>query len=141
MLVRGLYASRASEPDNETVFSAIVAQSRRNNAALGITGLLCMAGGVFIQALEGGRDEVSELYNRIAADPRHHSVRLLIYGEIDRRNFAQWGMGRVDLSALNSAVLLKYYRRAELDPFNARGEATEALLRELVDTGAIGSRT
>ncbi|MDX2277474.1 MAG: BLUF domain-containing protein [Hyphomonadaceae bacterium] len=140
MLVRCLYASRASEPDNDNVFASIVAQSRKNNLPIGVTGLLCMAGGVFIQALEGGRDEVSELYGKIASDTRHRHVRLLSYGEIERRNFAQWSMGKVDIAALNSAVLLKYYRRAELDPFSAPAEATQALLHELVETGAIGSR-
>ena len=36
-----------------------------------MTGVLCFSGEIFLQVLEGGRAQVSKLYNRIAADPRH----------------------------------------------------------------------
>jgi hypothetical protein len=44
----------------------------KNNPALGITGLLCVSDDLFMQVLEGGRDEVCELYNTIVRDDRHH---------------------------------------------------------------------
>jgi hypothetical protein len=36
--------------------------------------VLCYAGGIFLQVLEGGRGAVNALYNRIVADPRHRDV-------------------------------------------------------------------
>lgn len=140
MLVRCLYASRATAPVSDRLFEDILEQSRRNNAARGVTGLLCFTKDTFVQVLEGGRDEVCELYNRIARDDRHGNVRLLVYEEISERQFASWTMGQVNVDAVNPALLLKYSERAELQPFKVPGRATLALLLELAKSGAIMSR-
>ncbi len=140
MLVRLLYASRAVATTSAAMLDGILEQSRKNNPAQGITGLLCVSGDVFIQLLEGGRDEVCELYNAIARDDRHQQVRLLSYQEIAERNFGAWTMGQVNIAKINPALLLKYLRRAELDPFDCSGQATMALLHELVATASIVNR-
>jgi hypothetical protein len=49
-------------------------------------------------------------------------------------------MGRVDLARVNPSVLLKYFKRAELDPFDASGSATLSLLGELVASASIVGR-
>ena len=59
MLVRLLYASRAVDTSPEAI-EAILAQSRQHNPACGITGVLCYGGGIFLQAIEGGRSAVSD---------------------------------------------------------------------------------
>ena len=137
MLVRCLYASRAARPLTGTLLDEILDQSRNKNPALGITGLLCVSGDVFIQVMEGGRDEVCDLFNAIVRDDRHETVRLLIYEEIQERKFANWTMGQVNIDKLNPAMLLKYFRRAELNPFDCTGAATMALISDLVDSGSI----
>ena len=140
MLVRCLYASRAAAGTGPAILDEILVQSRRNNPAKGITGMLCVSNDVFIQLLEGGRDEVCELYNAIVRDTRHQNVRLLAYDEISQRQFGSWTMGRVDLARVNPSVLLKYFKRAELDPFDASGSATLSLLGELVASASIVGR-
>lgn len=67
MLVRCLYASRPIEPLSGPFLDSILQQSRKNNPALGITGLLCVSKDLFIQVIEGGRDEVCDLFNAIVA--------------------------------------------------------------------------
>ena len=67
MLVRLLYASRAVDTRAETIES-ILNQSRQFNPTSGITGILCYGGGIFLQAIEGGRSPVSELYGHIQQD-------------------------------------------------------------------------
>lgn len=140
MLVRCLYASRAAAGTGPAMLDDILAQSRRNNPKQGITGMLCVSNDVFIQLLEGGRDEVCELYNAIIRDGRHENVRLLTYEEISQREFGNWTMGQVNLSKVNPSLLLKYFKRAELDPFNASGTSTLALLHELVASASIIGR-
>ena len=140
MLVRCLYASRPVQPLTGPFLDSILNQSRKNNPALGITGLLCVSENLFIQVIEGGRDEVCELYNAIVRDVRHEKVRLLQYEEITERQFGSWTMGQVSIAKLNPAMLLKYFRRAELDPFDCSGQATMALLAELVATASILNR-
>ena len=139
MLVRLLYASRAAEPIRPDVLSSILRKSNQNNPAAGITGVLCFSGDVFLQALEGGRTQVSRLYNRIAADPRHKDVVMLSYEDIDERSFAGWSMGQVNMARLNPALILKYSDRAVLDPFTVNGRVSLALLNELVATASVMS--
>jgi hypothetical protein len=137
MLVRCLYASRPLQAPSGPFLANILAQSRKNNPALGITGLLCVTQDLFVQVIEGGRDEVCEVFNTIVRDDRHTNVRLLIYEEIAERQFGNWTMAQVNISNLNPAMLLKYFKRAEFDPFSVSGEATLALLTDLIATGAV----
>ena len=137
MLVRLMYASRAAHPVDQEEMQAILRQSKSANAALGITGVLCCTGGLFIQVLEGGRGAVNHLYNRIVTDPRHTEVLLLTYAEIAERRFAGWTMGQVHLSRLNPALLLKYSETATLDPYAVSGAATAALFDEMVASAAV----
>lgn len=140
MLVRCLYASRAVTPLDPARVDSIIAQSHRNNPPLGITGLLCIADGIFVQVLEGGRDAVSDLFNTIIRDDRHHSVRILSYLEISERRFGNWNMGQVNIAKINTALLLKYSEKPVLDPFTTSATATLALLDDLVASGSIGNR-
>ena len=140
MLVRCLYASRPAAALQGAGLDLILAQSRKNNPALGITGLLCVSENLFVQVIEGGRDEVCELFNAIVRDDRHQNVRLLTYEEIAERRFGNWTMGHVSIAKLNPALLLKYFKRVELDPFDCSGAATMALLGELVATASILNR-
>jgi hypothetical protein len=141
MLVRLLYASRAVSPIRPDTLGAIAAKAMPNNAALGVTGLLCHGEDVFLQVLEGGRAEVSTLYNRIACDPRHRDVTLLAYEEIAERDFAGWAMGQVNLNRLNPSMVLKYSEKTALDPYVMPGKAALALLGELVETGSVACPT
>jgi len=137
MLVRLLYASRAAASTDDDALAEIVKQSQANNHRLGVTGVLCFADGVFMQALEGGRSTVSALYHRIAQDARHRDVVLLSYQEIAERRFAGWAMGQANLSRLNPALLLKYSETATLDPYAVSGAASMALFGELVATASV----
>lgn len=140
MIVRCVYASRAASSLTSPMVEDILEASRSHNPASGITGILCYSGDVFIQVLEGGRDEVCDLYNAIVRDERHTNVRLLIFEEIRERKFCNWTMGHVDLSKVNPGLLLKYHERAVLNPFANSGAATMALLDELVATAAVSTR-
>ena len=140
MLVRLLYASRATQALTPELVESIMAQSRAHNPEQGVTGILCYSGDIFMQVLEGGRDAVCELYNTIARDDRHQKVRLLSYEEIFERRFANWTMGQVNLARVNPSLMLKYAKKAELDPFNCSGQASMALLDDLIATGAVLGR-
>ncbi|WP_296509143.1 BLUF domain-containing protein [Rhodoferax sp.] len=139
MLVRLLYASRALDSNPEAI-EAILSQSRNYNPTCGITGILCYGGGIFLQAIEGGRMAVSELYGHIQKDARHKDVVLLHYEEITERRFGGWTMGQVNMSKINTNILLKYAERPELDPYSVSGKVSLALLEELMATASIIGR-
>ena len=140
MLVRMLYASRAAAPLQAQVIDAILAQSRDHNPKLGIIGMLCYSDDLFLQFLEGGRDEVCELYNTIVRDDRHTNVRLLSFEEIAERRFGSWTMGHVNVATVNPSLLLKYAKLPVLNPFNCSGQASMALLNELIATASVVGR-
>lgn len=136
MLVRLLYVSRSVDTEPVAIES-ILSQSRQYNPACGITGILCYGGGIFLQALEGGRMAVNTLYNHIQRDVRHQDVTLLAYDEITERRFGGWTMGQVNVAKVNTSVLLKYSEKAELDPYGVSGQVSLALLDELMATANI----
>ena len=139
MLVRLIYASRAAD-DSAAAIEAILTQAREHNPASGITGVLCYGGGVFLQAIEGGRSQVSALFGHIQRDVRHQDVELLHYEEIDERRFGGWTMGQVNLSRINHAIVLKYSESMELNPYAVSGRMSLALLEELMATASIVGR-
>ena len=140
MLVRLLYVSRAIEKDSSAAIESILHASRNHNLHHGITGILCYGGGVFLQAIEGGREAVNKLYNHIIEDPRHNDVVLLHYEEITERRFGGWTMGQVNLSKLNTSIVLKYSEKPEFDPYSVSGKVSLALLEELMATASIIGR-
>jgi hypothetical protein len=141
MLVRLLYASRATNEIDDALVASILERSQKYNLEHGITGILCTSPqrSVFLQLLEGGRAAVNALYEAIVRDPRHRDVTLLDYAEIGERRFAGWRMGIVNLNRVNLGTILRFSESPVLDPFSMSGKAALALLEELASSGAVAS--
>ena len=137
MLIRLMYASRFAEPLKQDALMALFKQASARNLTLGVTGVLCHTGDTFLQVLEGGRAAVSQLYNRIAQDPRHREVTLLSLEEAAERRFAGWAMGQADINRLNPGLVLKFSESTVLDPFTASAKVSQAIVDELVATASI----
>lgn len=140
MLVRLLYVSRALDPNDAEAIQSILDSARQHNIGNGITGILCYGGGIYLQAIEGGRTAINELYGHIVRDKRHKDVVLLDYQEITERRFGGWTMGMVNLTKLNTSIVLKYSEKPELDPYAVSGAVSLALLEELMLTASIIGR-
>jgi hypothetical protein len=97
-----LYASSASSNLSKEDLLEILVTSRQNNERLGITGLLLYKDGNIMQALEGERTAVEQVYAKIVQDPRHHGLLKLLARDIERREFGEWSMGFRDLNAAAS---------------------------------------
>ncbi len=142
MLVRLLYSSKSVDPIDDKLIESILERSRAKNPEHGITGVLCTynTGNVFVQVLEGGRQEVNQLYSNIVRDSRNTEVTLLHYSEVPARAFSGWRMGSVDLNRVNLSTILRYSEKPRFDPSTMTGEAAMALLEELIETAAVVSR-
>jgi Sensors of blue-light using FAD len=77
--------------------------SRERNAKRGVTGMLLYKGGNFMQALEGGDRTVRALFNKIAKDPRHHHLNVLIEEDRHERQFADYSMAFRNLDSPDAA--------------------------------------
>ena len=133
-LIRLIYASRATFEDAgaggvEPQVGRILMQSRRNNPRQAIGGVLHYGDGRFLQCLEGERDAVNALYNRIARDDRHADVQVLSAGGVAERYFANWSMKYVPVEETIKHTLREHGLR-EFDPYRFN----EALVDDLLAT-------
>lgn len=87
------YASAGTVDFSDEDLVELLAKSRRNNAAAGISGMLLYHEGSFLQVLEGPEEAVENLYERICKDTRHSEAILLFRREHDHRQFDNWTMG------------------------------------------------
>ncbi|MBF9143915.1 BLUF domain-containing protein [Hymenobacter properus] len=88
-----VYQSSATTGLNEAELTALLTQSRNWNHGHELTGLLLYSNGDIMQVLEGPKEEVYYIFNRIAQDARHGRVVKLSDGPIAARRFSQWSMG------------------------------------------------
>lgn len=106
-----VYISAAKRRCDPPELASILEVARKNNARLGVTGILLYEDGSFIQVLEGDRPVVQELFDKIARDPRHDRVSVLGDRAVDTRSFGEWTMGYV---SLNPAILKQLPKRHSL---------------------------
>ncbi|MCA6073556.1 BLUF domain-containing protein [Fulvivirga sp. 1062] len=93
-----MYVSYAVTPLTDAELELLLDTCRKNNELLGVTGMLMYIDGKFIQVLEGERDVINGLYDRIVTDKRHKKISKIIEGKSSKRNFPDWNMGFKSMS-------------------------------------------
>lgn len=92
-----IYVSSATELFSTAELVDILRTSRENNVVLDVSGMLLYKGGNLMQVLEGEKDAVLTLYDKISRDPRHHGVITMLDGFEETRQFPSWTMAFRDL--------------------------------------------
>lgn len=92
-MIRLIYKSTATKPFTESDINALLEKARYNNKQRDITGFLIIKGKTFIQAIEGNKNNIEELFCIIKKDQRHKDITIIKKYEIDKRLFTQWDMG------------------------------------------------
>ena len=90
---RVIYCSQATHDVSPEELVALLEVSRRNNEAVGLSGMLLYSSQSFLQVLEGEPAALEETYRRIGADDRHVNLRLLMDAEVAAPLFPDWTMG------------------------------------------------
>lgn len=132
-LVRLVYASEAtfvgSSADQgiELEVGRILSASRRNNARAEVGGVLYYGNGYFFQCLEGKRDAVVDVFQRICTDPRHKNAKILVKGFTNRRLFQDWSMKYLPAEK-NLRDFLVQHGLKEFSPFDYDREIVDRLL-------------
>ncbi len=88
-----IYASQSVKDWSTQELAELLQQSKKNNNEKGITGMLVYSRGRFMQILEGEKNQVLSLFNRIEKDERHKSVFVVLEGNTEKRIFEKWSMG------------------------------------------------
>ena len=89
MLMQLVYCSRPTSTPTELVAS-LLPLSTNNNRNKNITGLIITCEHFIMQVIEGERNDINYLYNKIVSDPRHTDVTLLRYNTQANREFGDW---------------------------------------------------
>ena len=105
-LISVTYVSAARSLFSDVEIEDLLRHSRMANAAVDVTGLLLYWDGNFLQYIEGPKESVEKLLDRIRIDPRHGGLIILDKTKIAERAFPDWRMGftRVDSPALVEAT-------------------------------------
>lgn len=103
MPYRLIYSSEATGDMSMPELEQMLAQSRARNTLRDVTGVLVYVDGVFLQILEGEREAVAALMEKIGQDSRHRKVKVFHEEETERRTFGSWRMAFVSPSAADMA--------------------------------------
>ena len=76
-IIRLTYVSKFSRPLSREEINQIGEISERNNSNQNLTGMLVALGGMFFQVIEGQKDKVEKLFDKICKDDRHNRVIMI----------------------------------------------------------------
>lgn len=131
-LVRLIYASRfCVDKFDPKELANINRSSQKNNKVLDISGSLVFGEDFFLQCLEGGQEAVSKTFHRISNDPRHESIIMINFEEIDQREFSEWEMKFVVLTEANTALIKKYSTTSKFNPIKMHASNALELMKAL----------
>ena len=98
-----IYYSFSRSEVSSSELEGILRKARDWNQAHELTGFLIyrfnkmFKRGNFLQIIEGPKNSILLAWERISADPRHHTITVLEDGNFVERNFSAWSMGLKNL--------------------------------------------
>ena len=128
MAHRLIYVSRITDLGG---LKEILDISRRQNHARGVTGAMCVVGGVIMQCLEGELSTLQSLYSKIVKDARHRDAKLLRMERAERPFFKGWDMALLTWTDETKAIFEFFMPEAELDLYSIDADKAITLLRAL----------
>lgn len=88
-----IYFSTARKDLKEKELNELLLKARAYNVINNITGILLSIEGDFLQILEGTKENVEFLYEKIKKDDRHNEIVTISESRISERQFPDWSMG------------------------------------------------
>ena len=85
--------------------SDILNEARLGNARDGVTGVLTVVEGRFVQIIEGPEAALDGLMAKLLRDPRHTDLTVLERRRAERRSFGDWDMVSPRLASRELALL------------------------------------
>ena len=133
VLYRLAYVSHAREDVDVNDFHDIDHKASLHNSELGVTGCLLFCSGWFLQVLEGGLNEVNEIFSKINADSRHDHVMISEMRRIDKRLFPEWNMRFIFHPSRHAIedIYFKYSVNKAFAPASLEGDALTNFLFEV----------
>ncbi|MEO6733465.1 MAG: BLUF domain-containing protein [Ferruginibacter sp.] len=130
------YLSAASNLFSNDDLVDILTKSRLNNTRLGITGLLLYHEGSILQILEGEKEDMYTLFNKIKNDARHKGVIKMFDRSIEQRSFPDWSMGFKQVSNEDWSSLHGYLNLDDINELNPITDSQSTLIVSMIKSFA-----
>lgn len=128
-----VYQSFANSEFSYSDLNDLMVLSKYKNNELAITGCLVYHQRTFIQVIEGERDKVKELFEKIKQDDRHSKIERVWESEIPSRGFSGWSMSLMNLEDIRFTELFSDYLKTDILDYDVKGIITtsKSLMHEL----------
>ncbi len=134
-MYRLIYKSQSIAKIDQEMVKDIIEHSWATNEKNQITGVLLATRTHFLQALEGGFDEINETFFRIISDPRHGFIQIISFAPAARRLFDGWTMQGFDLFDLDleleNRLKVKYGEESDSVRFPTEEWSVLALMADM----------
>jgi hypothetical protein len=127
-----IYTSQATFSFTDEDLAALLHNSRQRNEQRGLTGVLLYSDNEFLQVLEGEQATITQLYDQLRHDLRHHHLTELAYGPITARRFAEWTMGFQTLVPAQMQQVRGYFEPGRLPMASPSFSSQDTLLVDLL---------
>lgn len=135
-LYRLTYASRSTFKPflNEGGVDGNIAQilntARESNKKAGLVGALYYGNGCFFQCLEGKKEQIDLLFEKLLKDSRHKDLKILSYQPIVSSGFSSWEM---KYATIDNEVrsFLRQHGITKFDPYKFNDQMTANLVEML----------
>ena len=131
MLSRLIYASEVAQDLSPEGLQALLKTARQCNRLHDVSGMMAFDSHYFLQAIEGSREALSQLYSNLVRDRRHKRLVLLSFESIEQRSFSDWTMGFAAADASRRRLYLRHGPSARFDPYQLKASGALALLMGL----------
>jgi hypothetical protein len=134
-----VYASRATFPLSanpyqiEPEVADILEKARANNRNKRLVGVLCFGNGYFLQCLQGGIDEITELIDVLKKDTRHTDIKILSNKRIHQKSFSKWYMKYAGVGSDIQAIL-QQHKLSSFNPYQFNDAVLESIIQHLATT-------
>ena len=131
-MYRIMYMSSATRTISDEELEELLRKAKIKNKQRDLTGLLIVKGRTFLQCLEGEKEKVLKVYNRILEDERHENVIELIEEDTETRLFPTWEMGYRNLKSLDDIKSKKIKEILSVKDLNIKKEDVAEIIENFV---------
>jgi hypothetical protein len=124
--------SYATKELNDLELESILEKSKVNNYKYNVTGILIVKGALFLQCLEGKKEDVLSIYNKILGDTRHDNIIDLYEENLGNRLFPDWSMGYKNLKNLEVITSEKLRDFSEINDKEFSQDNISEIIKEFV---------
>jgi hypothetical protein len=130
MLVQLIYVSVPAIDVAEATAQFLI-NAQHKNKLEGISGMLISSPKFYIQIIEGDREAVNTLFNKICNDPRHTKPTIVRYCETRSREFEDWSMLHISFNELQSHFVAAIIKHEHITPERLSGVSALSVIRRL----------